>query len=800
MNKESTTFDFSQVDLANLANNSNNIAGTSSGELLIGTSSSQSILGNRGDDIIASKDGSDTLVGGAGNDSLDTGRGNNVVLGNEGDDTLFASNIRPEEAGNNVLNGGAGDDFLIGNQGNDLFSGAADDDFILGFGGRDNILGGAGIDIINGGTEDDRILGEDGDDVIEGGDGNDLIFGGNGSDLIGGLEGLDTLSGGAGADFFDLIPNTGQNVITDFEVGQDKLVLIPVPRFGSELTFEQLSITQGNNSTVIKIAETDETLAVLRGVAASSINSSDFTNIEVLENQIMMVNESDMAQLFSQIPPHTITRRTDDASEDEIPLEIPESIGAVTSQGVEAINAPLARQRFGVDGSGVTVGVLSDSFDRRLSTNITADDDVATGDLPGIENPNGYNIPVSVLDDSADNSLFLSNPGGALIDEGRALAQIVTDVAPGADILFRTAAKGPDDFARGIDELVAAGADVIVDDFSPSNQPFFQDGVVAQAANRAVDAGIPYFSSAGNSDRNSYEAEFRPVADRNLEIDGLNRYTFHDFNPGEEVDIMQNFTLEPGAGINLSFQWDEPFASAGGRGASSDLDIFLLDADNNIVAFGAESNVGTNALEQISFSNSTEAAAQYKLLIGQDTEAGGEAPNLIKYLNSNGSATEVEYFNNSPTVFGVQNAEGVSAVGASDYRTPTELEPFSSVGVVPILFDEQGNRLPEPELRQKPDIIAPNSVNTTFFGQSDLEEDGFPNFTGTSAAVPHAAGVAALLLDAVPDATPTEVYGALEQTAIDLDNHFTPEFDTEYDTATGFGLIQADLALESLLK
>ena len=799
MNNESTTFNFSQVDLANLANNSNNIAGTSSGELLIGTSSSQSILGNRGDDIIASKDGSDTLVGGAGNDSLDTGRGNNVVLGNEGDDTLFASNIRPEEAGNNILNGGAGNDDVIGYEGNDVLIGEADDDFILGFDGRDNILGGAGNDFVNAGSGNDRILGQDGDDALEGGDGDDLIFGGNGSDSITGLEGSDLLNGGAGADFFSLIPNTGRDVIADFEVGQDQLVLIPIPRFGSELTFEQLSITQGNNGTVVKIAETDETLAVLRGVAASSINSSDFTNIEELEDEPMMMNGSQMAQLRSQIPSQTITRQTDDASEDEAPSDILESIGAVTSQGVEVINADEARQRFGVDGSGVTVGILSDSFDRDQLISVTADDDVASGDLPGIENPNGFNTPVSVLDDSANNSSFFSNPGGALVDEGRAMAQIITDVAPGAELVFRTAFNGPDDFARGIDELVAAGADIIVDDIGYTEEPFFQDGVIAQAASRAVDSGVAYFSAAGNDNRNSYEADFRPVTDNNLGISGLERYSFHDFNPGEEVDIMQDFTLEPGAGIALSFQWDEPFASAGGRGANSDLDVFVLDADNNIVAFGAESNVGTDAVELISFDNPTETAAQYKLLIGQDTEAGGEAPNLIKYIDGFGGTTEAEYFTDSPTVFGHPNAEGVSAVGASPYQTPEQLQPFSSVGIIPILFDEQGNRMSEPEIRQSPDIVAPDEVNTTFFFEGfDLEEDGFPNFDGTSAAAPHAAGAAALLLDAVPDATPTEVYGALEQTAIDLDNPFTPEFDTGFDNATGFGLIQADLALESL--
>ena len=786
-----------QANRVDFTDTSDNIIGTQAEDILVGTSSAESILGFDADDIIVGKASNDTIAGGAGSDRLISGDGSNLLLGNEGNDTLAASSSRSNTV-NNVFNGGVGNDLIvdriIGNDSNSFLSGEADNDTIFGFSGKDNILGGTGADGINGGAGSDRILGEDGDDELEGGDGDDLIIGGNGSDFIRGLEGFDILTGESGVDFFYLIPNTDRDVITDFEDGIDKLVLTPTPQFDSEFNFSDLSIVPSNNGTKIVLNQTNETLATLRGVNPSLVDSSDFIRNEELES------EPRLSQLtIDRLIPFALTEYTTNQTEEVTRQEESNSdisTGIVTSQGAEAIDAPLARQRFGVDGNGVTVGILSDSFDRPGQDSVTAKDDIATEDLPGVNN-------VSALDDSADNSLFFSIPNrliGTLNDEGRALAQIVTDVAPGANILFRTAFGGADNFARGIDELVAAGADIIVDDIGYPNEPFFQDGAVAQAASRAVDAGVPYFTSAGNSDRASYEAEFRPVSDRNLEIPGLDHYTFHDFNPSEEVDISQNFTLEPEESVILSIQWDEPFASAGGKGASNDLDVFLLDANNNIVSLGAKSNVGGDAVEFLGYINSTEIAAQYKLLIGQDTAAGGEAPNLIKYVEFFGdNITEAEYFTNSATLFGQQNAANTSAVGASFYQTPTEPEEFSSVGVVPILFDEQGNRLPEPELRQKPNIIAPDGVNTTFFGGSDVEEDGFVNFFGTSAASPHAAGVAALLLDAVPDATPQEIYGALEQTALDLDNPFTPEFDTGYDTATGFGLIQADSALESLL-
>jgi subtilisin family serine protease len=116
------------------------------------------------------------------------------------------------------------------------------------------------------------------------------------------------------------------------------------------------------------------------------------------------------------------------------------------------------------------------------------------------------------------------------------------------------------------------------------------------------------------------------------------------------------------------------------------------------------------------------------------------------------------------------------------------LEAFSSSGATPSLFDTLGNRLATPDLRShKPEIVAPDGIDTTFFG-SDTDGNGFPNFFGTSAAAPHAAGIAALLFQVRPKLSRAKIYTRLENSAIDMS---APGFDND----TGFGLIQADGSL-----
>ena len=91
------------------------------------------------------------------------------------------------------------------------------------------------------------------------------------------------------------------------------------------------------------------------------------------------------------------------------------------------------------------------------------------------------------------------------------MLQIVHDVAPGASLAFYTAENSEADFANGIGQLAAsvesggAGAKVIVDDVGYFDEPFYQDGVVAQAIDAVVAQGVAYFSAAGNDGTLAYD-------------------------------------------------------------------------------------------------------------------------------------------------------------------------------------------------------------------------------------------------------------------------------------------------------
>ncbi|MFA9272145.1 MAG: S8 family serine peptidase, partial [Baekduiaceae bacterium] len=394
-------------------------------------------------------------------------------------------------------------------------------------------------------------------------------------------------------------------------------------------------------------------------------------------------------------------------------------VGAKTSQGVAAHQVPQPPPA-GADGAGVKVGVISDSIDQ-VGTGVAGSQ--ATGDLPA---------SVSVLSDQ---------PGAR--DEGRAMAEIVYDMAPGiTEMAFASGTvAGAAGKVAAIDGLVAAGAKVIADDIAYLSEPFFQDGQVTLAVDRARDAGVLYLASAGNRARQSYESAPRfPAGDGVL----------HDFDAGAGTDTTQSVTTVPHnaaplRNFQVTLQWDEPWGQA-----ENDLDLSIIRlSDGAVLASGTTDNIATGLPREIAaFTNATGAALPVGVRITRAAKAPGAAdPTLMKYiaLGNFGSFTIVEHDTSSDAINpDAAAAKGSLAVAAVKHDEPglNDPEPFSSRGPKQRLFDKDGVRLPTPEVRQKPDIAAADGVSTTV--------PTFTTFFGTSAAVPSAAGIAALALSAKP--------------------------------------------------
>ena len=497
--------------------------------------------------------------------------------------------------------------------------------------------------------------------------------------------------------------------------------------------------------------------------------------------------------------------------------------GEVVSEGLQQLRAGEgegeARNEFpSVDGSGVTVGILSDSFNQATEAAdesgpvaTTEAGDRISGDLPGEFNPCGDTTDVKVLE--PDISAGTEGPA----DEGRAMAQIVHDLAPKADIDFASAFNGEPAFAKNIRELAnPGGAKIIADDVFYLEEPFFQDGPVGIAVNEVTAAGVSYFSAAGND--NLIDAEGHNIASWETPeyrdarscpevvqgLPGLGGTHCLDFNPGAQTDRTFGIKVEPGATLTVDLQWSEPW-----YGVGTNLDAYLLDANGNLIREARENNVkeSQKPLEVIEWPNESSSVRTVQLVVNR--RSGVNPPVKFALIENGSGVAATEYPQTTekdlvgPTVFGHSGAAGAITVGAVPFNeVPSSKgsrpEEYSSRGPVTHNFEPVTGAetaaapLPLPEVLPKPDLAATDCGKTTFFAFFVKTENAW-RFCGTSAAAPHAAAVAALMLNSEPAAERAEIRSALLASAIPVG-----ESGEDESCAVGAGLVEAVGAIEDL--
>ena len=410
--------------------------------------------------------------------------------------------------------------------------------------------------------------------------------------------------------------------------------------------------------------------------------------------------------------------------------------------GDVAHQANIARANFGFDGTGVKVGVLSSGVDSAAS-------EQAAGRLPAVQVIAGQN-------------------GSG--DEGTAMLEIIYTLAPGATLYFATSHGGEAIMTNNIQALEDAGCKIIVDDTAYAREPVFQDGMIAQKVNALAAAGVFYFSAAGNEGNlvkhtsGVWEGDFASATS----LESVNALP-----PGTDLNRFPNGSTDtiifPSASRLYTLTWSDP----AGR-STNDYDLFILDSTRtNVVAYSTDVQNGTqNPLEHISDLNRL-VVQNDEIVIVRNPGAAIRALHLDAWSGQLASET-------SGSTAGHNAAAGAFTISAVNVRsaaggaftggTANPVEPFNSDGPRRMFFHPDGTEITPGNvlfgdfqnsgglILNKPDFTAADGVAT---GLAMLT-----TFYGTSAAVPHAAAIAALVVQARPAITSDQMRAILSASAL----------------------------------
>jgi subtilisin family serine protease len=433
-----------------------------------------------------------------------------------------------------------------------------------------------------------------------------------------------------------------------------------------------------------------------------------------------------------------------------------------------AVDAAFAAD-FGATGAGVVVCVISDSVEDY------------SGQL--------YHDAVTIGAISPANVHILPGQGGSGSGEGLAMLEIVHAIAPHAELWFATGFGGPNQMATNIRDLAKSGCQVIIDDLSYPEESPFQDGPISAAVTQVSDAGVMYFSSAGNSGNQHHrtsavwEGDFSdggPVG-RQYGVAGR----MHMWRSG----ITLNTVDQADGNSRVELYWSDPL-----RGSTNDYDLFVVNADGEVLRKSNTSRVpGSDPYQTIDGIEQGESIVVVK--------ADGAKP---RYLHLSVGRSRLRHATGGSVrghnASGAENAFSIAAKGVPKPLSVfaggarETVRDYSSDGPRRIFYDAKGQPFTPGDvsasggrLLYKPDLTAADGVSTT------LPEGTWLNpFRGTSAAAPHAGAIAALLLSCATHPSVSQVREALKSTAVVLG--------VAQSNIAGYGVVAARAAAEKICK
>jgi hypothetical protein len=414
--------------------------------------------------------------------------------------------------------------------------------------------------------------------------------------------------------------------------------------------------------------------------------------------------------------------------------------GPIDSQGDTIHRCDQARV-LGFNGAGIMVGVSSNGVDG-LATSQGA------GELDAVQ---------------------VLSPGSG--DEGTAMLEIVHDCAPGATLAFASFGSTSLNFMQAINSLQAAGAQIIVDDRSAFvTEPVFEDSNTA-LNDRRVGAAVLRVTSAGNRGQTHYTGMFTPGS-----FDSQIPGTRHNFGGGDTLLRFEILAAPTGLGTSLVLQWGNRFSAA-----ADDYDLCVRQTNGTLIGCSALiQNGNDDPLEFLPLVCTGPPTTTCALDV-QITLFSGSPQLLQLFCQPSNSCQFDEFDVRSGSVVGHKAVPEVLAVAAVPASSPTTVESYSSAGPATILF-------PSFQSRFKPDLTGVDCVATS--------RPGFNPFCGTSAAAPHVAAAAAILMQAMGGATASiqTLTSALKKTATDL-GAAGADFDFGFGRADALSAVQSPTGL-----